>query len=281
MALTPITAAQRKKARGMLLGVKGGSVAWTPTLLASCRAYWARGEVYDDYPSDPSDEASEAVDVWRSATGSYHLDVVNGSPIVATSAGGPLVFAGNTTRCIGTTPAALPADSAATIGFIARIPVNLGARDFDAVVSFTDTATAYKQLHFCLRRLDASTMVMGFASQLVTGASNYSSWRGSTNLTAGQYYRVIYRLTGSALEIYVNGELETLTNDLSAGPTIGQWLDVVSCNCIVVGGRRFSSGYSEMWNSQIDNPVWFGQALQANDLANLDAWLAARQGEID
>ncbi len=252
---------------------------WTPESEASLRAWWSRGgkrNGIDDPLANLEDLAS-----WVDQTGSYPLNVVGGTaPTGATSAGGPVVLAPAAAGCIGSTPGALPDDVAGTIGAVVRAPsINLSARDFDAVLCFSESSSANKQLLCCLRRI-STQLRFGFASQ---NGGSYSAWHGNTVLATNTWYRVVWVFTGTGMQIFVNGTEQTITNDVVGGTSVGQWLSVVTAaDTVTLCGRRWSGPtYAELWENHYDQAVWFSAPLAGGALADLDAWLAARQAEVD
>lgn len=255
-----------------------GARGWKPTSLASCRAHWSRSGKRNAV-DDPLG-ALEDLGQWRDAKGAYDLTVLGGTtPTGATSSGGPVVLMPAAAGCVGLSPTALPDDAGGTIGAVVRSPgANVSARDFDAIVCFSDQAGANKQLLLCLRRI-STVLYFGFASQ---NGGSYSGWYGSTSLALNTWYRVVWTFTGSAMSIYLNGAAETITQDTVGGTTVGQWLSVVNtCDCVTLAGRRWSGPtYAELWANHYDEACWFSEALSGSDLANLDAYLAARQAEV-
>jgi hypothetical protein len=90
---------------------------------------------------------------------------------------------------------------------------------------------------------------------------------GSTTISTGQWYHVVITSDGSAIKMYVNGNLETLT--VASGTNTGRWFgDLASADNLTIGVTKRNT-LAAYFPGNIDDLAIFSRALTATEISNL------------
>lgn len=255
--------------------MQGGAEEWTPETPASLRAGWTPDGKLTSAPAIMGN--GDTMATWADVTGNYTLDTLGSVAPTGVASTTPVVAGFNgTSQSIGTgAVAGFPTDAACTIGMLVRSPSNtLSARNFDTALCFSHLTTTNQQILFCLLR-PATTLYFGVAT--MNSGAGVSYWYGDTAMAIDTWYDVVYTMSGSALTVSVNGVAQSMTQVL-IGPTVGKFLDTISCNSVSIGGRHWpSAAYAEWWAGRIDQAWWYSTVLGASDLTKLQTHLATRR----
>ncbi len=152
------------------------------------------------------------------------------------------------------------ADTQGTIlAWVKRSAINA----FQTIFASNDTATG-NYLFTCnlSNTANGDTVYL----QLVENGATLVVLRGATVIPLGVYTRVAFLSTGSAYQLYINGQAESLT--LVSGTNNGTWLSGISNRDNIVLGARAYSGVDRYLSGSLLDCRIYSRVLTPSELAD-------------